>query len=99
MATTTRPSDDDVRGALRGVIDPELGSDIVDLAMVRGASIGDYGTVTVPLALTTAGRPLRARLQKDVRARGGSLPGVTKVELEWAEMTDAERTTAMERAR
>ena len=96
---TRRPSDDEVRGALRGVIDPELGSDIVELGMVRAAAIGDDGTVTVTMALTTAGCPLRAQLQRDVRARVGSIPGVTKVDLEWTEMTDAERTTAMERAR
>jgi flagellar biosynthesis protein FlhG len=99
MSATTLPTDDEVRGALRGVIDPELGSDIVELGMVRSASIGDDGTVTVTMALTTAGCPLRAQLQRDVRARVGSLPGVQKVELDWTEMTDAERTVAMERAR
>src|SRR3954453_18276371 len=100
MAPTARPpTDEEVRGALRGVIDPELGSDIVELGMVRSASIGDDGTVTVTMALTTAGCPLRAQLQRDVRTRVGSLPGVGKVELDWTEMTDGERTVAMERAR
>jgi ATP-binding protein involved in chromosome partitioning len=99
MAPTPHPTDDQVSGALRGVIDPELGSDIVELGMVRSAVIAADGTVTVTMALTTAGCPLRAQLQRDVRARVGSLPGVSKVELEWTEMTDAERTIAMERAR
>src|SRR3954453_2250068 len=98
-ATARPPTDDEVRGALRGVIDPELGSDIVGLGRVRSASIGADGGVTVTLALTTAGCPLRAQLQRDVRARVGSLPGVTGVHLDWTEMTDAERTVAMERAR
>ena len=47
-------------GVLRGVIDPELGSDIVDLGMAKGATVGDDGHVIVKLALTTAGCPLRA---------------------------------------
>src|SRR5882672_3719620 len=85
--------------ALRGVIDPELGSDIVELGMAKGARVADDGTVTVTIALTTAGCPLRAQLQRDVRARVGSLPGVERVELDWVEMTPDEKTVAMDRAR
>jgi ATP-binding protein involved in chromosome partitioning len=92
------PTNDDVLHALRGVVDPELGSDVVDLGMVRGATV-DGSTVTVTLALTTAGCPLRAQLQRDVRARVGALPGVDRVELEWDEMTPEEKRRAMERAR
>src|SRR5215210_2874514 len=84
---------------LRGVIDPELGSDVVELGMARSATVDDDGVVTVTLALTTAGCPLRAQLQRDVRARVGSLPGVTRVVLDWTEMTAAEKTNAMARAR
>jgi len=86
-------------GALRGVIDPELGSDIVELGMAKKAAIADDGTATVTIALTTAGCPLRAQLQRDIRARVGSLPGVTRVELDWVEMTPDEKRTAMDRAR
>ena len=86
-------------GALRGVIDPELGSDIVELGMAKHAAISDDGTATVTIALTTAGCPLRAQLQRDIRARVGSLTGVTHVELDWVEMTIDEKRTAMDRAR
>ena len=85
--------------ALRGVIDPELGSDIVELGMAKKAAVADDGTVTVTIALTTAGCPLRAQLQRDIRARVGSLTGVSKVDLDWVEMTPDEKQTAMERAR
>src|SRR5437764_9611513 len=85
--------------ALRGVIDPELGSDIVELGMAKRATITDDGTVAVTIALTTAGCPLRAQLQRDIRARVGSLPGVSGVELDWVEMNPEEKRTAMERAR
>ena len=96
---TTRPSPDDLRGYLRGVIDPELGSDIVDLGMVRNITIDHDGAVVVTVALTTAGCPLRAQIQRDIRNRVGSAPGVTSVKIDWGEMTDAERTRAMDRAR
>jgi ATP-binding protein involved in chromosome partitioning len=85
--------------ALRGVIDPELGSDIVELGMAKGARMDDDGTATITIALTTAGCPLRAQLQRDIRARVGSLPGVERVELDWAEMSNEEKRVAMDRAR
>jgi ATP-binding protein involved in chromosome partitioning len=95
----TRPTADGVIAVLRGVIDPELGSDIVELGMAKEASVGDDGEVVVTIALTTAGCPLRAQIQRDVRARVGSLPGVGSVRLEWTEMTPDEKASAMAKAR
>jgi ATP-binding protein involved in chromosome partitioning len=95
-----RPTPDDVIAVLRGVIDPELGSDIVDLGMAKGARIDPAtGDVVVTIALTTSGCPLRAQIQRDVRARVGSLPGVGKVTLDWTEMTQEEKSSAMGKAR
>jgi ATP-binding protein involved in chromosome partitioning len=95
-----RPTPDDVIRVLRGVIDPELGSDIVDLGMAKGAVVdAATGDVVVTIALTTAGCPLRAQIQRDVRARVGSLPGVGKVTLDWTEMTQEEKSSAMGKAR
>lgn len=93
------PTSNDLLGVLRGVIDPELGSDIVELGMVRSAEVDPAGRVVVTIALTTAGCPLRAQIQRDIRTRVGSLPGVTKVDLRWDEMTADEKTTAMAKAR
>ena len=84
---------------LRGVIDPELGSDIVDLGMAKGAVVSDDGTVEVTIALTTAGCPLRAQIQRDVRARVASLPGVSHVSIRWTELTQDEKAATMARAR
>jgi ATP-binding protein involved in chromosome partitioning len=84
---------------LRGVVDPELGSDIVELGMAKSATVGADGAVVVKIALTTSGCPLRAQIQRDVRARVGSLPGVTHVKLDWTEMTQEEKSSAMAKAR
>lgn len=81
------------------MVDPELGSDIVDLGMVRAADVDETGRVVVTIALTTAGCPLRAQIQRDIKTRVGSLGGVTTVDLRWVEMTADERTTAMAKAR
>ena len=88
-----------IREAMRGVIDPELGDDLVDLGMYRGAEVGADGTVTVQVALTTAGCPLRAQIQRDVDKRVGSLPGVTAVNVVTTEMSPADKKTLMARAR
>jgi len=93
------PTPEDVLSVLRGVIDPELGSDIVELGMARGAKVADDGSVEVTVALTTAGCPLRAQLQHDVVARVESLPGVSYVRLRWTEMTAEQRASAMAKAR
>ena len=93
------PSVDDVMGVLRGVIDPELGSDIVDLGMVRGAVVNPNGLVEVTVALTTSGCPLRAQIQREVRNRVGGLPGVEKVKIHWSELTQEEKAATMAKAR
>ena len=68
------PTSDDVLAVLRGVIDPELGSDIVELGMAKGARVEPDGDVVVTIALTTAGCPLRAQIQRDVRAGSARCP-------------------------
>jgi len=93
------PTSADVLEALRGVIDPELGADIVELGMARSAVVGDDGTVVVTVALTTAGCPLRAQLMREIVSRVEGLPGVSKVKLDWTEMDDAQRSAAMDVAR
>ncbi len=93
------PADEVVVTALRGVIDPELGDNVVDLGMVRGVEVSTGGEVVVELALTIAGCPLRTQLQGDVEGRVGGLPGVASVRVRMAEMTAEERSRVMARAR
>ena len=83
---------------LRGVMDPELGDNIVDLGMVRNAyREGTTGHVTV--ALTTAGCPLRATIKRDCETRVAGLAGIENVRLHWDELNAAEKARVMERAR
>jgi ATP-binding protein involved in chromosome partitioning len=100
MAVPSAPlPPDHIREVLRGVVDPELGSDIVELGMVHDVDVRTGGEVEVTIALTTAGCPLRAQIQRDVRARVEALPGVTSVKLRWTEMTAEQKSAAMARAR
>ncbi len=86
-------------GLLRGVIDPELGSDIVELGMARSVDVADSGRITLEIALTTSGCPLRGQIQKDIRSRLLSLPGVTSVKINWSELTQEQKSEAMAKAR
>ena len=99
MDDVTLPTADDVIALLRGVIDPELGSDIVELGMARSADVADSGRITLEIALTTSGCPLRGQIQKDIRSRLLSLPGVTSVKINWSELTQEQKSEAMSKAR
>ena len=56
----------DVLDALKGVKDPDLGRDLVDLGMIKDIKIGD-GTVSLMVNLTTPACPLKAQIERDVR--------------------------------
>jgi ATP-binding protein involved in chromosome partitioning len=99
VRTFAPPSVDEVLGLLRGVIDPELGGNVVDLGMAHVASIDADGKVTIGVKLTIAGCPLRAQIKKDVETRIATHPGVTLVKITWDEMTPEERTEVMSKAR
>lgn len=88
-----------ITNALRGVIDPELGDNIVDLGMVKRLERSADGVMHITIALTTAGCPLRAQLMRDAKARVGSLPGIDVVKIHFGEMTADERSDVMARAR
>ncbi len=44
--------------ALRDVVDPELGINVVDLGLVYGVDLGDDGVATIDMTLTSAACPL-----------------------------------------
>ena len=93
------PTPDEARDALRAVIDPELGDNVVDLGMIRSVEVEPSGLVRVAVALTVAGCPLRSQIERDVTGRLSGMAGVTAVELTMGEMDQAERTAVMARAR
>ncbi len=65
----------DVLEALRGVKDPDLGRDLVDLGMIKDIRISD-DTVALTVNLTTPACPLKGRIENDVRtALQSRLPG------------------------
>ncbi len=87
-----------VTAALRGVVDPELGGDVVELGMVRGVRIAG-GVVTIELALTIAACPMRDQIESDVKRKVMALGGVDRVEVQVSAMTPEQRSELMGVAR
>ena len=49
---------EDVEEAMRDVVDPELGINVVDLGLVYGLHVDDDNTATIDMTLTSAACPL-----------------------------------------
>lgn len=56
--TPGAPESADVLEALRDVVDPELGINVVDLGLVYGVELDDDGAATIDMTLTSAACPL-----------------------------------------
>jgi ATP-binding protein involved in chromosome partitioning len=91
-------SRDAILHALDDVIDPELRRPVTELEMVRDVRI-DGGDVTVVIALTVAGCPLRDSFQEQVARVLAPIQGIEGVALEFDVMTPAERSALTERLR
>jgi ATP-binding protein involved in chromosome partitioning len=82
-------TEEDVRGALGSVDDPELRRPITELNMVRGVVV-EPGRVNVSVALTVEGYPLKAKLHDEVIAAVKTL-GAEEVYVDFTTMTDDQR--------
>ena len=93
------PTKDQVLQALRGVVDPELGGDVVELGMIPDVTISPEGVVTVGIALTIAECPMRSQIEQDTVRKVGAIPGVRGVQVETRAMTKRQRAEVMSTAR
>src|SRR5512136_350591 len=69
-----------IREALRDVIDPEVGIDIVDLGLIKEIIV-DTNRVEVDMVLTSQACPLVDHLTEQVKRRVEEMPGVSQVEV------------------
>jgi metal-sulfur cluster biosynthetic enzyme len=68
--------------ALRSVMDPELGVNVVDLGLVYSVQQYDDGDVYVTMTVTTPTCPIGSFLEQQVRWAVMSIPGVGAVEVD-----------------
>ena len=61
------PENEDVVEALRDVVDPELGINVVDLGLVYGVTVGQDRIATIDMTLTSAACPLTDVIEDQTR--------------------------------
>ena len=64
----------DVTEAMRDVVDPEIGINIVDLGLVYGVTVDDANVATLDMTLTSAACPLTDVIEDQTRAALKDLP-------------------------
>ena len=75
------PTRDDVIEALRGVEDPELGMDIVELGLLYDVEV-EESTAKVTYSLTSMGCPAGPLIAQDIDSAIRQVEGIQDVELE-----------------
>ena len=86
MTETTTPANvADVEEALRDVVDPELGINVVDLGLVYGIAV-DSGVATIDMTLTSAACPLTDVIEDQARSALVSGGLVDDVRINWVWM-------------
>jgi Mrp family chromosome partitioning ATPase len=83
-------SQEQVLQALQGVIDPEIGKNIVELGMVQDLAV-EQDRVSFTLALTTAACPLKNKMTSDAKAAIAALDEGLDVEINVGEMSQEDK--------
>ena len=78
---TTTATVEDIHEALKDVVDPELGVNVVDLGLVYGVNLEDDGSVTLDMTLTSAACPLTDMIEDQAQS---ALEGmVAEMRINW----------------
>ena len=90
-APAGEPSVDDLEEAMRDVVDPELGINVVDLGLVYDVRVdeGEGGNViTIDMTLTSAACPLTDVIEDQANAAltGGPKPLASAIKINWVWM-------------
>jgi ATP-binding protein involved in chromosome partitioning len=104
MSSKPNPSEalvitqEEVRTALRSVLDPEIGRPIEEIGMLKGIQV-DEGVVHVDVLITIEGCPLKDRITADVTAAVQPLEGVQAVDVRLSPMSQEERSALVAKLR
>ncbi|MEV7101157.1 metal-sulfur cluster assembly factor [Micrococcus luteus] len=97
--TTNQAPTEDIREALKDVIDPELGVNVVDLGLLYGLHYADDGALLVDMTLTTAACPLTDEIEDQVSRAIGTMVDEWRLNWVWMPPWGPERIGAARRRR
>ncbi len=83
MTETVRTNEDDLLEALKDVVDPELGINVVDLGLVYGVSLDGEGVATIDMTLTSAACPLTDVIEDQTQAALDGLVEAFRINWVW----------------
>jgi len=89
IAIQVEPDVEDLLEALRDVVDPELGVNVVYLGLVYGVTVSEDRVATIDMTLTSAACPLTDVIEDQARQAltGGPGPGlVDDIRINWVWM-------------
>jgi metal-sulfur cluster biosynthetic enzyme len=75
VAAVSKATIADIEEAMKDVVDPELGINVVDLGLVYGAHVDDQNVVTLDMTLTSAACPLTDVIEDQTRQALTTGPG------------------------
>ena len=79
------PAVDDLEEAMRDVVDPELGINVVDLGLVYGLAVDDR-VATIDMTLTSAACPLTDVIEDQARSALTTTGLVDDIKINWVWM-------------
>lgn len=77
--TAALPTEDQIRVALKRVVDPEVGIDIVEMGLIYGIEIGD--SIRITMTLTSPACPTGTLLMEEAQEAAQSVAPGAKVEV------------------
>ncbi|SDS80754.1 metal-sulfur cluster assembly factor [Jiangella sp. DSM 45060] len=80
---TTTVDLEDLKEALRDVVDPELGINVVDLGLIYGVSVDEQNVATVDMTLTSAACPLTDLIEEQATAATDGLVAELRINWVW----------------
>lgn len=93
------PTTDAVLEALKGVIDPDLGQDIVSLGFITRCNVSEDGAADIVINLTTPACPVKDQLRDQAHALVTAVPGITSVQIEMTAVVKGQDGPAREAAK
>lgn len=74
---------EDLKEALRDVVDPELGINVVDLGLIYGVTVDEQNVATVDMTLTSAACPLTDLIEEQAAAATDGLVNELRINWVW----------------